>query len=136
MIAICVANRGSDLGQPARGHFYSERSIFHVTLGTRYVVLGMGIFDSTMIVLVCDDTGKPNWLPVGLFELPTQKFPDDWEFRLFDGRAASGGDTLGRWIARWGYPELVHDEQHVDRLIKRDPSALSTFFAVLKEATN
>lgn len=136
MIAICVANRGSDLGQPARGHLYSERSTFHLTVGTTYVVMGMGIFDSTMVALVCDDTGKPNWLPVGLFELTPQKFPDNWEFRLFDGRAASGGNTVGGWVARWGYPDLVRDEQHVDRLIERDPLALRTFFTELKEATD
>jgi hypothetical protein len=54
--------------------------------------------------------------------------PADWEFALLDGRAASGGDSLDRWVALWGYPELARDTSHSDGLMERDPAALDLFF--------
>jgi hypothetical protein len=132
MLARCTANSGLDLGVPERGNFYGVGTVFHLTIGTQYRVLGMGLFETVMLALVCDDTGKPNWLPVGLFEFGIASFPSDWEFTVLDGHAASGGDPSNRWVARWGYPELVRDERHSDRLTERDPGALDIFFRALK----
>ena len=77
--------------------------------------------------LIRDETGKPNWLPVGLFEFERSTLPSAWEFSLLDGTAASGGDSSNRWVALWGYPELVRDTAHSDALINRDPAALQLF---------
>lgn len=85
MIAKCIHNTGCGLGEPSRGSFYSAETVFHVELGKDYVVLGLGIFETVLVALVCDETGKPNWLPIGLFEFEDTGMPADWEFALLDG---------------------------------------------------
>jgi hypothetical protein len=100
-------------------------------------VLGLGIFSSILAALVCDDTRKPSWLPVGLFDFPKQSLPTNWEFRLHDGRAASGVvDEVYHWVAIWGYPELVHNISHSDGLMERDPEALDFFYNELAKLTD
>ncbi len=131
MIGRCVHSTGKGLGPPSRGHFYSTETVFHVQVGSEYQMLGMGIWETTLLALVCDDTGKPNWHPIGLFEFEPQRLPADWEFALYDGEAASGGDVQSRWVARWGYSKLVRDPSHSDGLIERDPSALEIFYREL-----
>jgi hypothetical protein len=136
MIARCVRNSGKSLGSPERGHFYTVDTVFFISTEAEYPILGLGIFESVLLALVKDDTDKPRWLPVGLFEFDFQKIPTDWEFALHDGRAASGGDASDRWVARWGYPELVRDESHSDGLIEGDVHALETFTREVMKRTN
>jgi hypothetical protein len=128
MVGRCVHNTGASLGQPQRGHFYSDTTVFDLRVGSDYPVLGIGIFETILVALVVDDTRKPNWLPAGLFEFEPQTLPTDWEFVLLDGVAASGGEASNGWVAKWGYPDLVRDESHSDALIERDPAALEVFF--------
>lgn len=134
MIARCVRNDGASLGTPERGHYYTTETIFHVEVGSDYPVLGMSLWETILTVLVCDETGRPRWHPIGLFEFDHQRLPNDWEFGLFDGIAASGGNALNRRVAMWGYRELVRDLEHSDRLIERDPVALQIFFRELATA--
>jgi hypothetical protein len=96
VIAKCVHNTGANLGSLARGHFYTPETVFRVEIGAEYQVRGMGIFETVLLDLVRDDTGKPNWLPIGLFEIDAHALPADWEFTLLDGSAASGGDASNR----------------------------------------
>ena len=96
--------------------------------------MGMSLWETILTVLVCDETKRPHWHPIGLFELDCQKLPDDWEFTLLDGVAASGGDALNRRVAMWGYRELVRDPEHSDGLIELDPAALRIFFRELTKA--
>jgi hypothetical protein len=131
MIGRAVHEVGATLGSPERGDFFSAETTFHVTVGREYLVLGLGIFETVLLALVCDDTNKPNWLPIGVFEFQSAAFPADWEFVLVDPLAASGADASNRWVAVWGYPELVHDRSHSDRLIERDAAALEIFFSEL-----
>jgi hypothetical protein len=135
MIARCVRNTGATLGVPERGHLYSANTVFGLVIGAEYPVLGLGIWETVLVALVCDETGKPNWLPVGLFEITSQHVPADWEFALLDGLAASGGDASNRWVARVGYPELVRNPSHSDELVERDPAALRIFFRELAETS-
>jgi hypothetical protein len=136
VIARCVHNTGSTLGEPSRGSFYTVDTLFHLELGREYVVLGLGIFETLLLALVCDETRKPNWLPIGLFELDVTVLPAHWEFAVLDGAAASGGDASNRWVARWGYPELVRDDRHSDALIERDPHALEIFVRELHDRSS
>jgi hypothetical protein len=136
VVGKCIHRIGASLGPPSRGYFYSAETVFHVEVGALYDVLGLGIFETLLLALVCDDTGKPGWLPAGVFEFQAQTLPSDWEFALIDGKAASGGDASNRWVARWGYAELVRDEHHSDALIERDPAALSVFFRELAKRTS
>ena len=131
MIARCVRHTGASMGEPERGHYYTAETVFHVNIGSEYLVMGMSLWETILTVLVCDETGRPRWHPIGLFEFDSQRLPDDWEFRLLDGIAASGGDALDRRVAIWGYTQLVRDLEHSDRLIMQDPSALQVFFEEL-----
>lgn len=131
MIGKCRYNTGSELLHPARGHFYSERTKFALTPGQDYRVAGLGIFETILLALVCDDTGKPNWLPVGLFDLEDMEVADSWHFAVRNGLLAAGGDPTGQWIAMWGYKELVFDPRHSEALIDREPEALAVFYRVM-----
>jgi hypothetical protein len=64
LIATCVHNTGSSLGVPERGHFYLAKTVFDLRIGAEYPVFGLGIWETVLVALVCDDTGKPNWLPI------------------------------------------------------------------------
>jgi hypothetical protein len=86
-----------------------------VTVGRKYVIAALGLYDGLLLSLMCDDTGYPVWLPVGLFSVAVSELPTHWKFCICDGIAASGGTaTVGTLGARWGYPELVTDPAHND----------------------
>jgi hypothetical protein len=123
----CIHNTGASLGEPERGAFYSNTTVFNLDLGKLYPILGLGVFETVMLALVCDESERPNWLPVGVFEIDSTILPTDWEFAVLDAAGASGGDVSNRWVARWGYSELVHDERHLEELIQREPAALEIF---------
>jgi hypothetical protein len=125
--ARCAGSTGADLGGSTSRFFHTDRTDFHVHVGTIYYGLGMGIWETVVMILVRDDTGGPSWLPVGLFDINASSLPEDWEFVVLDGIAASGGDASNRWVAMWGYPELVRNRAHSDGLIDRDPQALAVF---------
>ena len=126
MIAKAVRNTGESLGPLPRNPGMTPEAVFHVELGAEYPVIGMGLFETVLSVLVRDETGKPSWLEIGLFEV-SGDVPNDWDFALYDGLAASGGDASNGWVARWGYDELVNNPNHSDALIERDPEALRIF---------
>jgi hypothetical protein len=109
------------LPPPAIGFFYTEKTVFHVRVGADYKVAGMGIFSGVLVALLRDDTGKPNWLPAAFFECSASRLPAFWGFRLIGTSDASG------WTAKWGYEELIRDDDHINALIERDPSAMEIF---------
>ncbi len=114
MIGKCAYKTGAAV--PGRGRMaISPAVVFDLEIGREYIIMGMGIFETHLSVLVCDDTGKPNWLPIGLFEFPHEELPSGWEFSLCDPKAASGGDSSNRWVAKWGYRELVRTQRILTR---------------------
>jgi len=117
---MCRHNQGEDLQSSNIGLFFTRDTAFDVRVGKQYRVFGMGVFRNGLVVLVRDETGKPNWLPVDLFEIAPQPLPAHWQFALFAPAAAGG------WRARWGYDQLLSGD-HIDRLIERDPAALNIF---------
>lgn len=127
MIAECIYATGKGLGEPQRGDFYGVETVFDVTVGAKYLVVGMGLFETILLILIRSDSGLPDWLPIGLFRIIDPAVPDHWEFAVLDGRACSGGDTSNRWTAKWGYSQLVRDPEHSDALIQRDGRALKLF---------
>jgi hypothetical protein len=127
MIVTCVYNLGDDLADHQRGRFTMLHSEYPLTKGAAYVALGMGVWETILEVLVRDDWGKPLWCPLGLFDCPPQPMPADWAFTVCDGLTLSGTALWTRWVARWGYEELVRDPGHSDALMERDPAALAIF---------
>jgi hypothetical protein len=129
MIARCISNSAKDLGPPTMGSLHTSETDFdpYVHVGGEYPVYGLAWFSSTLSVLIYSDANAPDWLPVGLFEIAPQSMPAYWEFAVRDPLAASGGDSLGKLVAIWGYPELVHNPEHNDGLVDRDAEHLKLF---------
>ena len=127
MLAKAVSNTGESLGPPPRAPGITAQSQYPVEPGNDYVVFGMGQFAEVLHILIRDEDGLPGWYPIGLFEV-SGRIPEDWEFALYDGLAASGGDASNRWVARWGYHELVANPEHSDGLLERDEEALTIFY--------
>ena len=133
MIAVCAGVRTSELADHQRGRFAGIDQTYALTAGEAYVVLAVGIWETILQVLVRDDDGLPIWCPAGLFDIETQQMPAHWEFSLDEGVGASGPDLWTRWVARWGYPEVVRDPAHSDALMERDPHALEIFARELQQ---
>jgi hypothetical protein len=123
----CKANRGKFLGTEVNRYFHSDDTQFGVIINTDYVVLGIGIWETVLLALIADDSGLPSWLPVALFDFEEVVWPQEWQFALLDPLAASGGNATNKWVARWGYSELVREPGHSDALIERNKEALSIF---------
>jgi len=124
MLARCVADSGLDLGLPPAGAVYTEATVFHLQRGSCYLIWGLTVHEGSLDALVWDNTGRPNWLPIGLFDIPEQPIPTHWEFRIV--RTASLQAQGYRAIL--GYPQLVRDLGHLDGLADRVPKDLDDFF--------
>lgn len=118
MLVRCQLNSGVPTQE--HGLWFSPKTHFPVTVGTDYPVYGVAMFKRGVIVLLRDDTGKPNWHPIELFEVTDGTLRPGWKF-------AMRNDGEQGIQAILGYPDLVDDEGHKDALIERDPEALQTF---------
>jgi hypothetical protein len=116
---VATGSRGSDL-PPAvlEKSGNTPQSKFNVTVGREYVVRAMALWTYGMGVLMVDDTGRPHWNLLDVFEVVDPRLPAGWEFTRRDG------DPV---IALWGYPTLIRDPSHHDDLIDRKTSALEAF---------
>ncbi len=132
MIAVCIHNRGSQLADHQRGRHTLFDETFPLTIGSPYEVLGMGIVETTLCLLVQTDSGHPHFLPAGLFDCGDQPLPSNWRFSLLEAIAYSGRDLWSRSIAVWGYEELVTDPQHRVGLANLDERALRIFRTQLR----
>lgn len=135
MILTCVDNRGSSQSNPLRRTGAIDISVYALTPGQRYVVLGMLLWENVLSVLVRDDWGLPCYAPAGLFEMGVMELPPGWKLGLFPGLGAAGPDGWSDpHSAEWGYPELLDDPQHGARLVEGEPDALEIFAVRLAEA--
>jgi hypothetical protein len=92
-------------------------------------VWGIASVKNTLYVLVWDDTGTPEWLLSGLFEIGAQPVPAHWEFAL----GLPSGRFEEEWQALWGYPRLVRDPAHREGLVEGEPEELDFFFTQIAE---
>jgi hypothetical protein len=127
VIAICQHVRSGSLADHQRGRFHDLDEEFNLTVSRSYVVVGMGIWETVLQVLVKDDRGLPAWCPAALFDLDDQPLPVGWRFVLRDGVRCSGPALFTRWVAHWGYEQLVSEEGHTDALMEREIQALGVF---------
>ena len=120
MKLLCVGSRGSDLPADVLAKSgNTPLSKFNVTVGQEYVVRAMALWTYGIGVLIVDDTGRPNWKLIDLFNVVDPRLPEGWEFATVKDR--------GPVIALWGYPTLIRDPQHHDDLINRKISAREAF---------
>jgi hypothetical protein len=116
---VCVGSRGSDLpAEVLEKSGNTPLSKFNVTVGQEYAARAMALWTYGMGVLIVDDTGRPNWKLLDLFNVVDPRLPEGWEFAKRDS------DPV---IALWGYPTLIRDPDHHDNLINRKISALDAF---------
>lgn len=128
MRLTCAFNRSSALPEEQRGRMADVEETYPLTVASEYVVLGMGLWENVLSVLVRDDWGKPCFARAGLFELGSGEMPEGWRFALGPGIRATGREL---WMqpcgAVWGYARLVDDPAHAAALEERDPEALAIF---------
>ena len=127
MKARCVHDVSSELADHQRGRFAERELRYDLTPGGSYVIMGMGIWEAVLHVLVRDDLGAPFWFPIGLFDIPEQPLPSGWRFTPLDGLRLSGREAWGHCVALWSYRELISNPRHTEGLSDRDPEALATF---------
>jgi hypothetical protein len=127
MIAHCRHSRTVALSDHQRGRLTALDEEHHLTVGDRYLVLGMGIFETVLYFLVRDDTGAPSFSPAAMFDCDAAELPTSWWFSLRDGIRASGSELWNRCVAMWGYETLVDDVDHFSALGERDARALEIF---------
>ena len=121
MRVICRANNSKALTPKYFAALSaSEQTIYHVSVAAEYFVFAMALYNSVMILLLVDDTGKPNWYPIEFFSFNQPKLPADWFFSMDVANEHGVG-------AIWGYQHLVSDPEHYERLIEREPDALRIF---------
>ena len=82
MEVACLKSMGSELSAPDHGFWYSPSTHFPVTIGNRYRVVGMSLYNHRLAYLVENDASRPDWLPVGLFSIIDPRLPSDWSFRF------------------------------------------------------
>lgn len=126
--ATCITNRGADLVNPARDHFYTPTTTFTLTAGQRYPIVGLGMFGSILVVLVVDDSRSPNWVPPGVLDLSRFAIPRTWAANVVDRAGATGG-SCSNWVFLMGPPAMGPDATTVDLLTDRDDDALEQFWA-------
>ena len=135
MLAKCITNSAKQLGTPGVDAFFTLETRFENFLkqGEEYQILGLSWSMGTLLALVFDESRRPRFLPVGLFDFDAMRLPPHWEFKVWDGVAASGGAAPEIRMAVWGYPEFARDHLHADRLQEADPAALKIFFRELQK---
>jgi len=116
----CRANSGQALPESYLGNGYFRESVFNVTIGSEYAVLGIAVYKGIVCFLLVDDVSLPNWYPADLFSVVDSRIPANWFSALYPGNAAALGFLIG-------YRALIFDERHYDALLERDPEALEIF---------
>jgi hypothetical protein len=124
MKVTCKINSGKDL-QPRHFRVFrgeTDQAIYYVSIGKTYSVSAIALWESAVIFLVLDDTGKPNWYSEELFSISDPRLPIGW---LFSTTVANEDGVQ----AILGYPRITSDPNHYRALIERDPEALKEFRA-------
>lgn len=117
---LCTGSSGADLpADVLERSGNTALSMFDVTVGDEYAVRAMALWTYGIGALIVDDTGRPNWKPISLFEVVDGQLPTNWEFAVVVQREPV--------LALWGYRTLVRDPDHHDNLIERKLLALDAF---------
>ena len=130
MILLCTDNRSDVLGELQRGRALGLGVVYPLSIGRRYWVAGLLIWESTLSVVLNGDDGSPATAPAGFFEQLPVRMPDDWSFVVGPGIGMSGSKLWENpLVAMWGYRELVEDRGHLDALLDGDPEACGVFYS-------
>lgn len=123
MIVSCIANTSRQSPTLFQSLGYTGQAVFQVSPGTDYVVHAMALLGLHLVLLLCDDTGQPNWYPASQFKVGNSHLPPDWGYDIYR-RDARGLRAI------WGYRTMIDDKKHNDALICRNAEALKVFAEV------
>ena len=137
MILQCVQNDPAKLANWQRLAPAGFETVYPLTIGLSYPIVGMMLYSTVLWVLVEDDNRGPLMAPVDMFRKISQQLPEGWWFRAGNTDASIVGEPLDQTIAVWGYAELVENPDHYSALTEWEESALASFrVAVLSARTN
>jgi hypothetical protein len=116
MVVECRAVRPSaELALRIRPAYDPHRSDFDLTLGRRYVVLGLSFIEGVIWVDIPTDGGWPQTVPIDLFQVIDARCSRHWEVRY----AASGELTL--------LPSALQAPDFASRVADDDPAAVAVY---------
>jgi hypothetical protein len=124
MLLQCRVNRGEGLPEElVARHPQSRHSRFKLTVGDRYSVFALAIFEQDPWVLVINDSGMPHWFYLALFGDWAGTVPPDW---LASVSAPEVAARTGRSLLL-GYRAMIEDAGHYEGLIDRRFESLTQF---------
>lgn len=132
MIIKCVCNSGKEirayelreLRHEEIGRFGSSESlIYDLEIGSKFLVMGQIISQGALFYLV-DENGCIGSYPYPLFEVIDDRIPPFWHFATLNYK----NDYFPYQEARWGYKELVYENEHRAKLADFDEDAIRIYF--------
>jgi hypothetical protein len=120
-----------------QGKELSERSLqlelvtadFSLKVGGVFNVYGIVLRRGSLDYFIHGWNTGPGWFPAELFEVIDYRLPPNWLYK-FSGYCDSPQKYYGPDEARWGYEELVMDEDHSLFLVVRDDPKSAEAFKV------
>jgi hypothetical protein len=102
----------SDMNFVSSSEFFtvdSGMSGYRISLGKKYTVMGLIIFNNELRYLISDDNNIPGFFPSDLFEIADPNILFDWEINLFQ--------IENQQLFVVGYTELAQNYAHLVGLI-------------------
>ena len=121
----CTKNTAAEIGEPRTGIHYGTDYVFDVEANHVYEVYAMSLFQDGLQFLVSNRYGRPDWFPIGLFEVIDGALPKHWEFASFPDARNTAFGRPGLQAA-WGYHEITIPA-HISKLNELDSEALEVF---------
>ncbi|WP_143109862.1 hypothetical protein [Agromyces sp. CF514] len=123
MKLTAIGDSGADLPDGARSAYHShEMTRYRLVVGRTYSPFAMALIRQMGLkVLILDESGRPNWLPLPLFAVNGHSLPDSWLFAVTEVLNAPAVAAI------WGYRDLVMDPAHFEALIERKLEAWEAF---------
>ena len=106
----------------------TKSSVCHVSIGKMYQVFAMGLWKSSIELLLFGDIQLPFWYPAQLFSVTDPRMPEDWVFAI-------NLQNDGGMQANGGYEKVVFDHLHNDALMEREPDAIEAFLTEMQRGT-
>ncbi|WP_433612489.1 hypothetical protein [Prescottella agglutinans] len=97
-----------------------------LTVGKKYIVLGLMSWPPQSFLLTVTDTGAGEWLPIELFDLVHAELPSGWSATVSRNvpRLRTGDPTVRVTI---GFAELVSNSSYYEDLLDGKDEVVSSF---------
>lgn len=123
MKLVAKGNSGADMPERVRDSYHAHSMTkYKLEVERRYTPFAMALFwPMGLKVLILDESGRPNWIPLALFGVVDGRVPASWRF---DTPALVNAPSV---TAIWGYGELLTNPSHFEQLIERKIQAWEAF---------